>query len=51
MINGSPNLCQNKRGHNIVVIDKVKNEYESVNFDTYKSEDEVCYISLSFLSV
>jgi len=40
VINGSPNLCQNNRGHNIVVIDKVKNEYESVNFDTYKSEDE-----------
>ena len=51
VINGSPNLCQNKRGHNIVVIDKVKNKYESVNFDIFKSEYEVCYILLSLLSV
>ena len=51
VINGSPNLCQNKRGHNIVVIDKVKNKNESVNFDIFKSEYEVCYILLSLLSV
>ena len=33
------------------MIDKVKNEYESVNFDTFKNEDEVCYIILGLLSV
>ena len=36
-----PNICQNKRGHNIVVIDPLTNEYESVSFDTWLSRDEV----------
>ena len=40
-LNDGPNICQNKRGHNIVVIDPRTEEYESVSFDTYKSKDEV----------
>jgi len=39
-INNGPNICQNKRGHNIVVIDPITDEYESVSFDTYYSEEE-----------
>ena len=32
---GEKNLCENKRGHNMVVVDPVTLEYESVSFDTY----------------
>jgi len=39
-INKGPNLCQNKRGHNIVVIDPQTDEFESVRFDTYGSKLE-----------
>ena len=40
-INNGPNICQNRRGHNIVVIDPMTDEYESVSFDTYISGDQV----------
>ena len=31
------------------MIDKVKSEYKSVSFDTFESENEVCYILLNFI--
>ena len=34
-VNGGRNLCQNKRGHNIVVVNPENDEYESVSFDTW----------------
>ena len=40
-VNGGRNLCQNKRGHNIVVINPDTNEYESVSFDTWDNKHEV----------
>ena len=43
-VNGGKNLCQNKRGHNIVVIDPDTDEYESVSFDTWESKDEVYFV-------
>jgi len=39
-VNGGRNLCQNKRGHNIVVINPDTNEYESVSFDTWDNKHE-----------
>ena len=37
----SRNLCQNSRGHNIVVVDPITEEFESVNFDTWWTKHEV----------
>ena len=48
IVNGGDNLCENKRGHNIVVIDPETDEYESVHFDTYKSQHNVCFCLLVF---
>ena len=40
-VNKGRNLCQNKRGHNIVVIDPDTDEYQSVSFDTWGHKQEV----------
>jgi len=34
-INGGGNICKNKRGHNVVVVDPISLEYDSVSFDTW----------------
>jgi len=50
-VNRSPNLCKNKRGHNIVVIDPETDEYQSVSFDTWLSKDEARNMSEYLKSV
>ena len=42
-VNGGGNLCRNGRGHNIVVINPITREYQSVSFDTYNEWDAVSY--------
>ena len=49
-VNGGSNLCRNKRGHNIVVIDTNTDEYESVSFDTWGSKEEVCFYFVCYRS-
>jgi len=48
-INGGDNLCENKRGHNVVVVNPISLEYESVSFDTSRDPEApqrmVAYLS------
>jgi len=34
-VNGGGNICKKGRGHNVVVVDPITLEYDSVSFDTY----------------
>lgn len=41
-VNGGGNICKKGRGHNVVVVDPITLEYDSVSFDTYGDHTAVC---------
>ena len=42
-LNGGENICQNHRGHNVVVINPLTGNIISKAFDTHGSSDQVIF--------